>query len=219
VLGFSTGTAKFVGSSFRGGNISPQIHYFHKSAPPQKWGLRDGNWKFISALGTREGAELYDLGADSEEKNNLAGQYSSRIEEYRNLVAQWYVRTEKDFRDHLDNYRAPGHKIAPGPHKISFGVLDASKKFVEKEVLLSNDRIAVQTINVPFPTDVTLNYLWIGPGGAEKEFDLLVRKEWTRVRAYNPVGFVYAPGKWNLEVKLGARVLASASFTVQPSKD
>ena len=74
----------------------PRPVFFHKFAPPELWGLRDGHWKFI-ATKIGEGVELYDLEADPDEQVNIAPAYPARIQTYRQLCTQWYLTQNADY--------------------------------------------------------------------------------------------------------------------------
>jgi hypothetical protein len=51
-------------------------------------GLRDERWKMIYERESGR-SRLFDLSADPEEKNDLAGQYSERVVEYREHLRRW----------------------------------------------------------------------------------------------------------------------------------
>jgi hypothetical protein len=65
-------------------DFKEKIVYFHRNTVPQKWGLRDGRWKFIARrVGTPQ-PELSDLVSDPDEKrtwhsNTRIGWWSTRI--------------------------------------------------------------------------------------------------------------------------------------------
>lgn len=90
--------------------FSPQyqetIHYFMTTIDPQKWGLRDGEWKFIAYQRDRagqaeSGPELYNLAQDPTEQNNLAPLLPTQVALYQQLIAAWYVRADQLFISHL----------------------------------------------------------------------------------------------------------------------
>ena len=51
-------------------NYTPRMSFFHKTAMPLQWGVRDGHWKFISNQ-VGSAVQLYDLRTDPREQNNL----------------------------------------------------------------------------------------------------------------------------------------------------
>jgi arylsulfatase A-like enzyme len=104
LLGVST--SRVDGQSLFARRFDRRLAYFHKDVPPQQWGLRDGNWKFIDEL-TNDAPELYDLSKDPNEQVNLAGEFPQMVTEYRGLVADWFVRSNYEYIAHLSGYRAP----------------------------------------------------------------------------------------------------------------
>jgi arylsulfatase A-like enzyme len=98
--------AKVDGQSLFARRFDRRLAYFHKDVPPQQWGLRDGNWKFIDEL-TNDAPELYDLSKDPSEQVNLAGENPQLVTEYRGLVADWFVRANYEYIAHLSGYRPP----------------------------------------------------------------------------------------------------------------
>jgi arylsulfatase A-like enzyme len=79
----------------------PRIAYFSKKAEPEKWGLRDGRWKFIARLGDEKRWELYDLVEDPDEQTNLAASRPAQTALYDRLCAHWYASAGADFHARL----------------------------------------------------------------------------------------------------------------------
>jgi arylsulfatase A-like enzyme len=71
--------------------------YFYKLASPEKWGMRDGKWKYIAEM-RKDSAELYDLSRDPEEKNNVASQYQELVARYKILCRRWMLEKTADYR-------------------------------------------------------------------------------------------------------------------------
>jgi arylsulfatase A-like enzyme len=74
----------------------PRIHYFQTQLPPLRWGLVDGQWKYIG-LQSGHSPELYDLAADPGEQHNLAALFPRRIALYNRLLGYWRLRADREF--------------------------------------------------------------------------------------------------------------------------
>ena len=59
--------------------------------------LRDGRWKLIYTPRTRS-AELYDLEADPDERNDLSGSETDRTRESIERLLEWYRAAPRPFR-------------------------------------------------------------------------------------------------------------------------
>jgi arylsulfatase A-like enzyme len=147
--------------------LSPQYHlqmqFFHKTASPLQWGMRDGKLKMIS---NQVGAhvELYDLEVDPEEKNNLANDasYKKIIDVYQMKTQDWYIHVHCWFTTKLANYDTAGKcderffNSTPsmrqrGPKKLVFGHKTPKAKF-EKTLNISRDAKSFVVFNewVPY---------------------------------------------------------------------
>jgi len=72
--------------------------YIYKMASPEKWGLRDGKWKYISEM-RDDFPELYDLSRDPDEMNNVASEHPDMIARYRLLCRRWLLAKTADYRN------------------------------------------------------------------------------------------------------------------------
>ncbi len=75
---------------------TPRPVFFQNTHLPRRWGLRDGQWKFIAAINGTE-TELYDLTTDPDEQVNLAPAYPAHIQTYRQLCTHWYLTQNADY--------------------------------------------------------------------------------------------------------------------------
>lgn len=73
-----------------------RVEYFHKTASPMEWGLRDGRWKFIGRQ-IGGGGQLFDLVADPLEKTDVAADHPGRVEAYADMCQAWFVVTHCAF--------------------------------------------------------------------------------------------------------------------------
>ena len=201
-------------------SFSMKISYFHKSADPQKWGLRDGKWKFIGEL-RGPGRELFDLHTDPLEQNNLAPSMPERVSEYESLVTHWYIKTNNKYRAQLTNYSPPGAKglttediRSYGPKIMGFGVYK-DRKFTELKNIAPNTPMVAWTQWVPYTEDTLVYYHWQTPSGnlIKKKFN--VKKGWTDTRVKIPVQSPIPKGAWSLTIKENDQELLQGSFVVQ----
>ena len=91
--------------------LSPQyklrMHFFHKTASPYQWGLRDGPFKMISnQIGKH--VELYDLSVDPLEQNNLAQSKKELVDVYENRVQLWFTHVHCWFTSQLAGWPQGG---------------------------------------------------------------------------------------------------------------
>lgn len=76
--------------------------FFHTRTIPEKWGLRDGRWKYIGAMRSSDSPQLFDLDADPREQHNLAAQFPGKVTQYRALCEDWIVRQNEEYEKRLD---------------------------------------------------------------------------------------------------------------------
>ncbi len=197
-----------------------KISYFHKSADPQKWGLRDGKWKFIGEL-RGPNRELYDLENDPFEQNNLAQAMPERISEYENLVSHWYIKTNNKYRAQLTNYTPPGAKglttediRTSGPKIMAFGIYK-DRKFTELKEIPPNTPMVAWTQWVPYTKDTLVHYHWSTPSGEMIKKKFNVKKGWSDTRVKIPVKSPIPKGRWSLSIKKNDQELLQGSFVVE----
>ena len=75
---------------------TPRPVFFQNTHLSKRWGLRDGQWKFIAPISGAE-VELYDLVADPDEQVNSADRHPKKIRRYRQLCTQWYLTQKADY--------------------------------------------------------------------------------------------------------------------------
>lgn len=208
-------TDDFLGASILSPQYHEKIRYFYKSAPPDLWGLRDGRWKFISRINGSSQAELYDLEDDPYEQNNLANHHQDRIKDYFRLCQQWFVRSERDFKNHLIGYFPKDENSAAGPKTIFFGVKNDKGDFKEKVSFSKSDRVVASTRNIPFQKNTPLTYLWIGPNGERDQYNFLIKAGWVKVDAYKRPELELSDGIWKVQIRLKDRILLEGTFYVK----
>ncbi len=183
-----------------------RIVYFHKNAEPELWGLRDGNWKFITEKVDKANPELYDLDADPTEQHNLAAERPEQVALYNDLCGQWYVRTNDDFTSRLTDFTVTGGRSLDvddlssyGPKVVTFGFRDDDiDEFVELPVIHPYENMAAWTRWVSYPEDHVITYRWWSPSGDQREFTFKVRSEWSTTWVYHHPYWPMEEGTWRL---------------------
>ena len=166
-------------------DLELQVAFFHKSAHPERWGLRDGQWKYM-AKHDGEDAELYDLTVDPQEQKNLAESYPERLEVYRDLCAEWFVSTNYDYIRHLDGFQLVGETGLkkeelghPGPKIISFVKEDSTGQTIDlKRDLHPEQPFTIWTRWVAYQENKTIRYEIMPPDKPAYGFDFTVDAEW-----------------------------------------
>jgi hypothetical protein len=217
----AAGHRDFYGQNLFDPAYKEKIVYFHKNATPEKWGLRDGKWKFIAQKVGAPEPELYDLEKDPHELNNVADEHEDLVKEYSVLVKHWYVKINKDYGDRLKNF----HKTAnvelsiddlttPGPKKMAFGYLK-KKNFKEATVLNPEEDMVAWTFGVAFPDDTQVQYEWTSPSGKKRSFNFKFEKDWTSAHVYHKATEPMEEGKWHLRLSDAGKTLIEGDFQVE----
>lgn len=204
---------------------APRLQFFQHDLNPGGWGVRDGQWKYISQASG--GSMLFDLAADPDEKNNLIRQYPERDRVYDQLAIAWYLERNADFSrqlvlpDFLPKLDAKALE--------SFGLKQLLVGYVEPIDPVGFRVVPAATVNpaelvyidalwAGFPATTEVEYRWTGPDG--KVYPRLVElNEGFRLQRI-PIpaearsgreGML--PGAWKVSVQVGPEVLAEQSFT------
>lgn len=204
-------------------NYQTRLNFFHKSANPPQWGVRDGNWKYINLIRGNQ-PELYDLHVDPEESVNLAAQYADRVNAYNGLAAQWFLDSNHRFRAQLQDYHGLGDRAltivdfqSEGPKAMDF-VIRQDGSNTSKPVFKPEDRIRAWTRWVPYAEDKVIDYYWISPGEQHiyaKQFTL--QQGWSSTWVPIPAERPLESGIWSLRLKLDGKLLIASSFQVEAS--
>jgi arylsulfatase A-like enzyme len=80
--------------------FNERVQFFHKNTAPPKWGLIEGNFKFISTH-DKNFKELYNLQLDPHEKNNIIDLHTDKIRRYEQWIADWFSKKDKQFLKEL----------------------------------------------------------------------------------------------------------------------
>src|SRR5690606_18019518 len=157
---------------------------FHKSAFREKWGLRDGKWKYIAEM-RGDSKELYDLDADPREQTNLVNAHPEMVAEYDSLLPVWYLTTDKEYRSHLLDYTELGRRsltvqdiASRGPKILGFGHKNRGT-LKEDEIFRIGDSIIAWTQWVPYGKSKTIIYELRSPTGKITKFTFVVKGHWT----------------------------------------
>ena len=223
ILGLAGATisSDVLGQNLFDSGYQQRLVYFHKNTHPELWGLRDGRWKFI-AQKTRVGKpELYDLETDPEEQNNIATQHPEQVELYQRLCRQWFVQTNTDYCQRLEDYEFIGGRglnkdevSICGPKILAFGHKPENGKFVELSRIHPHEDMVAWTKWVSYPQDKTVKYKWTSPSGRTRSFTFTIRADWSTTWVYHHADAPMEEGIWTLALYDGDRKLTSGSFLV-----
>lgn len=197
------------------------LAFFHKSAHPELWGVRGGQWKYV-AKHSGEDAELYDLIHDPNEKKNLAQNYPERLVVYQDLCAEWYVSTNYDYIRHLNNFQLVGEKGfnkeelgQPGAKIISFVTEDSLGHTIElKSGLHPEQLFHIWTRWVAYREDKTIRYEIVPPNRPAYYFDFDVQAEWDVTWVKPQVTSRMGEGQWTVRLFEADSLLLAKSFEV-----
>ncbi|RME87216.1 MAG: DUF229 domain-containing protein [Planctomycetota bacterium] len=204
-----------------------RIIYFHKSAIPEKWGLRDGGWKFIIEA-TQKHPELYYLPNDPKEQRNLAKDHPQWIQEYYNLCANWIAKGSPEYRKYLKGFQQygkdlrPEDLIFPGPKDISIGYYPTQKdmeNFAHFKAL--NEVHPLQKIGIfgrwqPYHNRQFFKYDVESPKGKHYWFDMIMERGWAITWYPLDLPRPLEKGKWKVRIWKDGKVLLEKDFWVSP---
>jgi hypothetical protein len=198
--------------------------YFHKTAPPEEWGLRDGHWKFIANARSLD-AQLYDLQADPSEQHNIAGRDPARVKLYNAICERWYVRTNYQYAALLENYSLGPTRITSsrqlweaGAASIRFGrgEDEGSDVFVEQTHFKPGDLPVAKTRWKAFDEDTPVEYEWLSPSGKKYVNGETIEAGWSVNYLDFPGPTPMEAGVWRVKLrkKNDSRQLIAGTFTV-----
>jgi len=197
-----------------------RIQFFHKSAYPKQWGLRDGQWKYIESMQNGE-TQLFDLSQDPTEQYSLAHQYPNKIAIYHDLAARWMISSHQAYTDQLENFHATEQRplrstelTQSGPKILSFGIRNANDQFLEKNPLSPNDNVVAQTSWVAYGTAKNIRYEWLSPNGQQSLKNFVVKSDWTTTNVHQQAEHPLEEGRWQLTLWDGQSKLLSGTFQV-----
>lgn len=211
-----------IGQSLFSPKYEEKMAFFHKSAHPEQWGLRDGAWKFIVERNGKRNPELYNLDDDPDEKTNLADRYPERAGEYIERIANWYVYSNNLFVSNLEDYVYPGgdrllagESLSPGPKHISVGLWYKGTPFVPLEGAINpEEALTIWTYGPAFETDTEVNYVLTSPSGKSYSHWFTHKNSWSTV--YYTPGFdePREEGVWNVQLLADGKELINKQFTI-----
>ena len=193
--------------------------FFFKNALPEKWGTRDGRWKYIGEI--RSGrAELYDLSVDPTEQRNLAPQHAELVERYAAECEQWFIQSEAEYTARLRDFRPRGGRVVlpaeyrtPGPKVQSTGIYEG-EKFTEASRFAASVRPVVWNFWVPGGQARPVRWRWISPSGAESWSVMEVAGDWTSTRVPLAGPLPLEPGPWSVHVLDGVQPVLVSRFVI-----
>lgn len=218
-----TPASDVLGQSLFAENYEPRIHYFHNSTSPARWGLVDGNWKYIAEQDGSKNPELYDMGADPNEAVNLAASHPEKIAVYSQLAKNWFVFANNEFALKLDGFLSDADKLAfgnamtvVGPNDIRIGIRLPGTPFqLSKGPFNPAEAITVMTRGAPLGKDTPLRYVYSSPSGAKRERIFTHKAGWTSTYFAEPLDAPREPGTWRVDIFDGERKLLGAGYQIR----
>ena len=218
-----TGDSGLMGKSLF--SDSPErLHYFHKNINPEQWGLRDGQFKFIAQKIGEQKPQLFDISKDPFEKNNIASKYPNRIEQYRKLVASWFIRMNQSFVENLEGFEyedKKGMSVSDlnsfGPKRMAFGVRIVGQDFKVLQNINPKENMTVWTQGVSYPKNRTLIYQFISPNGKKNSFNFEYSSEWSTTYVFHGQNKPMTEGLWTVNIFDKKKKILSNNFNVSKS--
>ncbi|MFK7770529.1 MAG: sulfatase-like hydrolase/transferase [Saprospiraceae bacterium] len=202
-------------------NYEQRIHFFYKNSHPEKLGLVDGKWKFITRKIGNKSPEIYDLENDPTEQNNLANLHPNKVEKYYQLCVNWFVQKNENFERNLKGFKeeervvlTPLEITSPGPKKLSFGKVDASGVFTNYDKITQNTRFEAYTVVIPYSETTPISYVWKLPDGTLLSQTIRYSEEWTKSWVKAPFSFPREVGEYELSLYLNDSLLIKNNFTI-----
>jgi len=209
-----------IGQNLLSHRYQNRIQFFHKSAYPKQWGLRDGQWKYIESMQNGE-TQLFDLSQDPTEQHNVASQHRDKVTTYHDLSARWMISSHQAYTSQLENFYAIGRRplssaelTQSGPKILSFGTRNANDQFLEKKNLSPNDDVVAHTSWVAYDTEKNIRYEWLSPDGQQSLKNFLVQPGWTTTKVHQQAKYPLTEGRWQLTLWDGQNKLLNGTFQV-----
>lgn len=197
------------------------IAYFHKNATPERWGLRDGNFKFIARRIGDHQPEIYNLDSDPDEAVNLAKKHPERTKAYTELVKNWFMRSNREFAERLEGYEfdkktslSMEDLSVPGPKRIAVGLIDEDGKFHNRSKVHPEEDIEIFTYGVSFEEDKLLHYDFIDPEGEKKTISFTHEEGWTLTNLTFTRESPMKEGTWRVVIRDARRAFGEVNYLV-----
>jgi hypothetical protein len=112
-------------------------HYGNQGGSPFS-AVRSGSWKLIAFHDPKQGVELYDLGADPQEKHNVAAEQPARVKELQQTLAAW--KRSVGAKDATPNAPPSGESARlPGTSRLILTATDKYPRYSEGDVIELKD--------------------------------------------------------------------------------
>jgi phosphoglycerol transferase MdoB-like AlkP superfamily enzyme len=195
---------KVLGQNLYAENYQQRLQFFHKHQIPAQWGVRDGQWKYISRQTGIKHAELYDLSTDPGEQHNLAKLHPKRVVKYQQRVAQWSAAMQQNFAGQLQAKNllnlSSDDLSNKGPKQLRIGIRAKNSSFEQWGPFHPDEDIVAQVYRVPDDVRHDYHFIWRSPKGKETRKLVKVKPDWERV--YNDLDYpqTMEEGQWQLKV-------------------
>ncbi len=204
-------------------DFQPQLEYFHKSAPPELWGILDGQWKFIARRDGKFPPQLYNLASDPFETTNLASRFPHRVRVYERLLPVWYFSVNQRFTDQLRGYESPGRSIlssifpTPGPKDVVFGMNHGNGNFKCFSRIHPYEAFYASTVWIPYGEGRVIQYEWKSPSGRLMTSTVKIRKNQVKKALVLDAPRPLEEGPWAFRLYDGEKLLMERGFRVDAS--
>lgn len=208
---------------------TPRLQFFQHDLNPGGWGVRDGQWKYISQASG--GSMLFDLSADPDEKNNLIRQHPERDKVYDQLAVAWYLERNNDFARQLVQPdflpKLDANALASfGLKQLLVGYVEpidpVGFRVVPAATANPAELIYIDALWAGFPATTEVEYRWTAPDGEVYLRPIELNEGFRLQRIPMPdearrgrAGML--SGKWQVSVHVGPETLAEQSFVVEAS--
>jgi arylsulfatase A-like enzyme len=191
--------------------------FFYKTAMPEQWGLRDGQWKYVGEIRTGK-AELYDLADDPLEQRNLAPENRARVERYAAMCEEWFVRSDAEYAARLKDYRPVGGRAllpedyrVPGP-KIQAVGFRGGGAFTEAPRIPKGVSPVVWDSWIPDGNPRHARWVWASPSGVERSSEIDLRDDWSSTYSTFPGEIPMEAGKWRVQLWFEGKLRFTSEF-------
>ena len=195
--------------------------FYFKSSHPEQWGIRDGEWKFITKRYDEDEFELYNLTEDPDEKVNLAGLYPERLKSYQKLASNWYVMLNNTFIANLgmaDDSSVARLALADiakqGFTEVAVGTAIDPLPFHKLGKVNPEEKLSIWSYGSGFAENTSVEYVFTSPSGETTRQSFMHEAGWVSVTYNEALAKKREPGTWKLELQVAGKPLIETQFQV-----
>jgi hypothetical protein len=204
---FHLGQNKSPGSSYY--DYKQKLIFFHKNASPEKWGLRDSEWKYIESQYNPNDRELYNLSDDPLEQKNIVFLYPDRSETYRQLLTEWFLEKRNEFyqntgltiEDQMSSNDILKSITNPSIQRILLVPAVRLKEKYAVQETLATQSWALLLLSQPRGEKRTIELIFTAPSGKKYRVMQVISPEWSRVWVVPDLPRPIETGSWSVTTK------------------